>query len=268
MRNKQYDISLPLFPAQPCGLTSTSISGYRPILRECGAGLLPELDVCNYTMTPSDCQDRSTLVMTHQAGNHHFETATWDELKVGINDEQDGEYYIGNEALSHMLKFGTFTLRIDMWTTDDTYISAEYSDVAMTDESENFALTLVAYTRGTATAGGLVTYHSGSPFSSQDDDNTGSSGSSGCTSQHPSAWWYLVNRDVSFSDGTRSECFTSQLTSATDMTWALEDNDGVITGQLSINKVVMRLLGDGVMTSAGESACERPENSLSAKMYP
>ena len=186
-------------------------------------------------MTPSDCQDRSTLVMTHHAGNHHFE-ATWNEFKNGFSDEEDDEYYIGNHALSHLLEIGTFTLRIDMWTTNDTYryISAEYSDVAMTEESEGFALTLGAYERGTATAGGLVTYHSGSPFST-----------SGCTSQHPSAWWYLVNRDVSFpNNSVRQECFTSQLTSATDMTWALEDNDGVITGQLSINKVVMRLLGD------------------------
>ena len=30
------------------------------------------------------------------------------------------------------------------------------------------------------------------------------------------------------------------------MTWALEDNDGVITGQVPINKVVMQLLGETV----------------------
>ena len=232
------------FSAQPCGLTSPSISGYRPILRECGAALVPELDVCNYTMTPTDCQDRSTLVMTHQAGNHHFE-ATWDEFKAGFNDEQNGEYYIGNDALSHMIQSGSFTLRIDMWTTDDTYISAEYSNVAMAAESEDFALTFGAYDRGTATAGGLVTYLSGSPFSTQDVDN----GASNCTLEYPSAWWYLVNRDVSFpNNSVGRECFTSQLTSATGMTWALEDNDGVITGQVSINKVVMRLLGEAFTT--------------------
>ena len=187
--------------------------------------------------------------MTHQAGHDHFAEATWDEFKAGFNDEQNGEYYIGNDALWHMLQLGTFTLRIDMWTTDDTYISAEFSDVAMAAESENFALTLGAYERGTATAGGLVTYHSGSPFSTLDDDNS----ARGCTSQHLSAWWYLVNRDVAFPNNiTRQECFTSQLTSATGMTWALEDSDGVITGQVSINKVVMRLLGT-TATALGES---------------
>ena len=228
-------------------MTSPSVSGHRLSLRECGAALPPELDVCEYAMTPTDCQDRSTVVMTHQEGNTHFETTTWEEFKVGFSDEQAGEFYIGNNALYRVLQRGVFSLRIDMWSADGTYNTAEYSGVSMADESGNFALTLSVYERGTATAGGLVTYHSGSPFSTHDDDN---SDSSSCTSQNPSAWWYLVNRDVSFSDGTRSECFTSRLTSATDMTWALEDNDGVITGQVSINKVVMRLWSDRV---AGQS---------------
>ena len=202
------------------------------------------MDVCDYAMTPDDCQDRSTVIMTHQAGHDHFAEATWDELRAGFYDEQDGEFYIGNDALHHFLSGddGELVLRIDMWTTDDTYIAAEFSGVSMSAESANFTLTLGAYERGTATAGGLLTYHSGSPFSTQDADNSGVSG--GCTSQNPSAWWYLVNRDVAFPNNiTRQECFTSQLTSATGMTWALEGNDGVITGQVPISKVVMRLLG-------------------------
>ena len=36
------------------------------------------------------------------------------------------------------------------------------------------------------------------------------------------------------------------LSGATNMTCALEDNDGVITGQVPINKVVMQLLGETV----------------------
>ena len=203
-------------------------------------------------MTPDDCQDLSAVIMTHQAGYDHFAEATWGEFKAGFNDEQTGEYYIGNDALYYLLDNGMLTLRLDMWTTNDTYIAAEFSGVSMTDESANFALTLGAYDRGTATAGGLVTYHSGSPFSTHNDDNS----ASGCTSEHPSAWWYLVNTDVSFPNNSVSrECFTSQLTSAAGMTWALEDNDGVITGQLPINKVVMRLMGDTV-SGEGDQAAE------------
>ena len=145
-------------------MTSPSISGYRLALRECGATVAPELEACDYDMTPNDCQDRGTVVMTHQAGNHHFE-ATWNEFKAGFNDDQAGEYYIGNDALYHILGRGSFTLRIDMWSTDGTYVTAEFSAVSMEDEDDDFALTLGAYDRGTATAGGLVTYHSGSPFS-------------------------------------------------------------------------------------------------------
>ena len=196
-------------------------------------------------MTPDDCQDRSTVVMTHQEGHDHFAEATWDEFKAGFYDEQEGEYFMGNVALHHLLRGGELALRIDMWSTDDTYIAAEFSGVVMSEESTNFALTLGAYERGTATAGGLVTYHSGSPFSNHDVDNSGSN----CILEHPSAWWYILNRDVSFPNNSVSRaCFTSQLTSATGMTWALEDDNGVITGQLSINKVVMRLLG-GEMVS-------------------
>ena len=211
--------------------------------------MAPELDVCDYALTPNDCQDRSSLVMTHQAGHDHFARATWDDFKAGFYDEHSGEYYIGNDALYRLLRSGTLALRIDMWTIDDTYIAAEFSGVVMSEESANFALTLGAYERGTATAGGLVTYHSGSPFSTHDNDTSGSD----CTLEHTSAWWYLVNRDVPFANNiSRRVCFTSQLTSASDMTWALEDNDGVITGQVSINKVVMRLLGT-TATALGES---------------
>ena len=221
------------------GMTSPAVSGYRLAIRECGTSsdaLSSEQTVCDYVMTPNGCQDRNSLVMTHQAGNNHFET-TWAALKTGFNDEEAGEYYIGNDALYHILGNDGFSLRIDMWSTDGDHITAEYSDVTMT---ASFALSLGAYHRGTATAGGLVTYHSGSAFSTQDVD------SSGCTSEHPSAWWYLRNRAVSFPSGSSTECFTSQLTSATNMTWALEDNDGVITGQVPINKVVMQLLGETV----------------------
>ena len=210
-------------------------------------------------MTPDGCQDRSTIVMTHQAGQDNFAEATWSEFKAGFHDEQNGEYYIGNDALYNLLSVGELVLRIDMWTTDDTYIAAEFSGLVMSEESANFALTFGAYERGTATAGGMVTYLSGSPFSTHDDDN---SGASNCTQEHPSAWWYLVNTDVSFPNNSVSrECFTSQLTSATGMTWALEDSDGVITGQVSIHKVVMRLLGGNRAsvqgsTTAGQSGGE------------
>ena len=181
--------------------------------------------------------------MTHQSGNADFEN-TWDTLLAGFNDAQTGEYFIGNYVLWHLIKNGNYTLRFDMWLADGTFNSAEYSGISMTPEAERFGLALGNYDSGSATAGGLVTYHGGANFSTYDNDYL-----NGCASRYLSGWWYLQSSPVLArqSNGTVSEetsCFTSLLTSAANMTWALENEDGVITGHVSVDKVVMRMMVD------------------------
>ena len=68
--------------------------------------------------------------MTHRAGNAHFED-TWDALLVGFNNDSVGEYYIGNHALKYLIGKGDFILRLDMWSADGGYITAEYSGLSM-----------------------------------------------------------------------------------------------------------------------------------------
>ena len=181
--------------------------------------------------------------MTHERGNEHF-NKPWNTFRNEFNDEIAGEYYIGNYVLLYMLSRGTYILRLDMWTPDDAYVTAEFSGVGL--DVGQFTLRLGAYDSGTAGAGGLVTYHNGNAFSTRDSDETVNN----CTGQNPSGWWYLNDTSVSLlqDDGSVREseekCFTSLLTSQTGMTWALEDKDGVITDHFDIDKVVMRLVVD------------------------
>ena len=183
--------------------------------------------------------------MTHERGNAHF-NQPWNTLRNELSDDRTGEYYTGNYVLWYLLSRGTYILRLDMWTPDDVYVTAEFSGVGLGLEVKQFTLHLGAYDSGTASAGGLVTYHSGNAFSTHDNDETVNN----CTRHNPAGWWYLRNTTVSRlqNDGsvseTNAECFTSLLTSQTGMTWALEDKDGVIRDHIDIDKVVMRLYVD------------------------
>ena len=196
----------------------------------------PVLDILNFAFVPVQCLSQWNTIMTHRAGNAHFED-TWDALLVGFNNDSVGEYYIGNHALKYLIGKGDFILRLDMWSADGGYITAEYSGLSMKSEANKFALSLENYDSGTTSPGGLVRYLSGSAFSTHDDDSSANN----CTQVDPSAWWYQQNPTVALPDGDSSECFTSQLTSESSMTWAHEDKDGVIRGHAPIDQVVMRL---------------------------
>ena len=215
-----------------------SIVVFLATARDCSMTSTPVLNLRNAASIPLSCYGQWNTIMSHQAGNAHFED-TWDTLSAGFNDESTGEYYIGNSAIRDLSRKGAYVLRLDMWSANGnyTYVMAEYSGFSMESKDDKFALGLENYDSGTASPGGLVRYLSGSAFSTYDDDSSPND----CTLENPSAWWYQQNPTVAVPDGESSECFTSQLTSEFNMTWALEDKDGVITDHVSIEKVVMRL---------------------------
>ena len=203
----------------------------------------PQFEIPDYPgIVTLTCFDHWDIILTHEAGQTHF-VDDWNATKHGFSDDQTDEYYLGNQPLFVILGKGSFLLRIDMWTADGEYMSAEYSDVSLTSDADGYALHIGAYDSGTSTAGGLVTYHSGNAFTTYDSDTT----ANGCTGTYPAAWWYLQNTAVSIlqDDGSvqqsSDECFTSLLTADTGMTWALENKNGEITGHVPVDKVVMRV---------------------------
>ena len=78
-----------------------------------------------------------------------------------------------------------------MWTQEGTYEYAEFDGFSVASEDDSYTLTLTNYRAGSAGPGGLVTYHSGKPFSTADRDNARN-----CSYIENVAWWFLDEEDI------------------------------------------------------------------------
>ena len=182
--------------------------------------------------------------MEHHRGNQHFNN-TWSSFRNGFHDNEAHEYYIGNQAFWYLSTLSHYILRFDMWSEDGTHICAEFGGVAVTSEADGYALSFDEYLSGTATDGGIMSYHSGQAFGSHDNE---SSDSLQCATAHQAGWWYMAGDMVSTADADValvlcSECYVTLLTSAEEMTWARVTNNSDFAN-IALDSVVMRMRVD------------------------
>ena len=123
----------------------------------------------------------------------YYFNGNWSMLRQGFDEvaTNGAEYYIGNEAIYQLTSRASYILRIDMWTDEETYEYAEYDGFALSDEANNYTLTLTNYRGGSAGPGGMVTYHSGRQFRTTDRDSADL-----CAEQYESGWWYMERTDI------------------------------------------------------------------------
>ena len=150
------------------------------------------------------------IIMQHR---HDLEiNGNWSTMRQGYNrfeyydlaDPPSNQLWLGNEAMHQLTSRYPYILRIDMWTDEYTYEYAEYDGFSVASEDDSYTLTLTNYRAGSAGPGGMVTYHSGKPFSTADRDN-----SRQCSYDEDVAWWFMDGDDMVFdiSNGIPREVF-------------------------------------------------------------
>ncbi|XP_062576948.1 ryncolin-2-like, partial [Saccostrea cucullata] len=93
---------------------------------------------------------------------------------------------IGNDAIHTLTKDKNQELRIDLQRHNGEQAYAVYSTFYIGDEDNKYTLTVSGYS---GTAGDSLTWHSGSRFSTKDQDNDYKTDGS-CAVMRHGAWWY------------------------------------------------------------------------------
>nr|XP_056702975.1 ficolin-3-like [Euleptes europaea] len=110
---------------------------------------------------------------------------TWNDYKRGFGNELS-EFWLGNKNIHLLTSEGILQLRVDLVDFDDMKTFAHYESFQLRGEEENYQLVLGQFLSGSA--GDSMTFHSGLPFSTHDNDHD--SGSQNCAVTVHGAWWY------------------------------------------------------------------------------
>ncbi|XP_077981303.1 fibrinogen C domain-containing protein 1-like [Glandiceps talaboti] len=111
----------------------------------------------------------------------------WTDYKVGFG-ELNGEFWLGNDNIYRLTNQGRqYELRVDLEDFDNNTAYAEYTQFSITDEADNYTLSLGDYS---GNAGDSLRWHNGMFFSTRDRDNDMHS-SSNCAEYFTGAWWYI-----------------------------------------------------------------------------
>ncbi|KAK0061542.1 BpFREP20.3 [Biomphalaria pfeifferi] len=135
-------------------------------------------------------------------GKVHF-FRDWSDYRNGFGDYKIGEFYLGNENIFMLTSCGQYVLRIDLKYNNQSYY-AQYTDFQISSESENYKLDIKSYS---GNARDSLSCHKGSPFSTVDRDNDGSSANSAVA--YLGAWWYTGGCHYSNING-KGELLTMQ----------------------------------------------------------
>ncbi|KAL1396177.1 hypothetical protein pipiens_002736 [Culex pipiens pipiens] len=110
----------------------------------------------------------------------------WMAYRNGFGDV-GGEFWLGLEKIYQLTKEGTWELIVEMKDFLDNYKYARYSEFALGNEREKYALSELGTYSGTA--GDYLEYHKGMKFTTSDNDNDVDDGDN-CAEIYNGAWWF------------------------------------------------------------------------------
>ena len=108
----------------------------------------------------------------------------WTDYQQGFGN-LSGEFWLGLDKI-HRLTHTATQLRIDMQDFEGNSRYAQYSSFSVGDSVSKYTLSVSGYS---GTAGDSLTRHSGSKFTTRDQDND--VWSTNCAQQFKGAWWYI-----------------------------------------------------------------------------
>ncbi|XP_022809164.1 ficolin-2-like [Stylophora pistillata] len=110
----------------------------------------------------------------------------WKTYKDGFGNPI-GEFWLGNDNLHRLTATNDVMLRVDLEDFEGNITYAKYATFNVTDEAENYTLTLGGYT---GEAGDSFTSHSDNQFSTKDRDNDQSPFYHCARDDQKGGWWF------------------------------------------------------------------------------
>jgi len=101
-----------------------------------------------------------------------------------------GNYWLGNDLLSHLTLNGRYKLRFDLQFLNLSWSFAEYSSFVVLRETHNYRLHVSGYS---GNAGDALSYQNGMMFTTYDRDNdpwTDSRYNNNCAVHRGGGFWY------------------------------------------------------------------------------
>jgi len=115
-----------------------------------------------------------------------FSAKLWDDYVEGFGIPNK-EYWLGLKDMAIITAVGQWELRVDLEDYAGKQYSAIYNNFQIA-RNGLYRLTLTGYDAARSTVADSLSYHSGSDFSTSDNDNDNYSGN--CASRSRGAWWH------------------------------------------------------------------------------
>jgi len=112
------------------------------------------------------------LLIQQNVDGSDFFNRSWAEFEVGFGDPS-GNYWLGNELLSHLTANNSYKLRFDLQSRvlmTSYWYYAEYSTFRVLTEADNYRLQVAGYS-GNASRDAFGNSHNGMMFTTYDRDN-------------------------------------------------------------------------------------------------
>ncbi|XP_059153713.1 fibroleukin-like isoform X2 [Physella acuta] len=124
------------------------------------------------------------IIQRRIKGDVNF-TRTWNDYKNGFGSNS-GDFWIGNDVISHLTDSGYNELRFDMKDKGKDYY-AVYRGFKVENEAAKYKMSYTSFSGGNG--GDMFSWHKSMTFSTIDSDNDWSSGGN-CAADRRGGWWY------------------------------------------------------------------------------
>ena len=91
----------------------------------------------------------------------------WRDYKYGFGDT-NSDFWLGLHPMFFITKVQSFLLRVDVWTFDGFFLSAEFDGFMVSDASKSYTLALGSFTGGSSNASAMVNLYNNRPFTTYD----------------------------------------------------------------------------------------------------
>lgn len=163
-------------------------------------------------------------IVAYQRNYEEKSPESWNIYRKGFITSK--EYSTGNDALSNITTFHSYQARIDMWSTTNQHIHAEFKSIVVLNYLKLFQLQLSEFASGIATDGSLTNVN----FYTIDKDTI----STTCSANYKTGWWFNENN-----------CQSSSILRGKNAFWKVNQTPFKSASTFLIDKFLFRITSFG-----------------------